>query len=74
MQPTPEYGFEVKLDVAYDEAVRRTTAALKEEGSVVSVVDPVAMLGIIENPTLRPVADEARERLRRVARRLRGGS
>ncbi len=44
MQPTPEYGFVVKLDVAYDEAVRRTTAALKEEGSVVSVVDPVAML------------------------------
>jgi len=39
-------------------------------GSVVAVVDPSAMLGVIPDPTLRPVAEEARERLQRVARSL----
>ena len=132
MQPTTEYGFAVRLNVQYDEAVRRATAALKEEGfgvlteidvqatlkqkldadfrryvilgacnpplayralqadldvglllpcnvivyedggsSVVFIIDPVAMLGVIENPALRPVADEAGERLRRVVDALR---
>ncbi len=36
------------------------------EASAVSIIDPVAMLGVIENPALRPVVAEARERLRRV--------
>ena len=132
MQSTTEYGFAVRLNVPYDEAVRQVTAALKEEGfgvlteidvqatlrqkldvdfrryvilgacnpplayralqadldvglllpcnvvvyedgeaSAVSIIDPVAMLGVIENPALRPVADEARERLRRVVDALR---
>jgi len=34
--------------------------------SVVSIMDPVAMLGVVENPALDPVADEARARLQRV--------
>jgi len=38
--------------------------------SVVSIVDPLAMLGIVENPALREVADEATVRLRRVAAAL----
>jgi len=132
MQSTTEYGFAVRLNVPYDEAVRQVTAALKEEGfgvlteidvqatlrqkldvdfrrfvilgacnpplayralqadldvglllpcnvvvyedgtdSVVSIIDPVAMLGVIENPALRPVADEAREKLHNVIHGLR---
>ena len=37
-----------------------------EGGSVVSIVDPIVMLGTGINPALAPVADEAAARLRRV--------
>jgi uncharacterized protein (DUF302 family) len=36
----------------------------------VSLVDPLAMLSIIEHPDLKPVADEAAEKLARVAQKL----
>ena len=36
-------------------------------GSVISIVDPIAMLGVVINPTLDDVADEAQTRLQRVA-------
>ncbi len=42
------------------------------EGSVVGIVDPLSMLGVVDNPALQPVADEARARLERVAERLKG--
>ncbi len=32
-------------------------------GSVVSIVDPLSMLGMVNNPALDPVAEEARARL-----------
>jgi len=35
-------------------------------GSVVSIVDPISMLGIVENPGLEPIANEAQSRLRKV--------
>lgn len=38
--------------------------------SVVSSVDPLSMLGVVENPALQPVADEARARLQRVLETL----
>ena len=41
-------------------------------GSVVSIVDPISMLGVVESPQLEPVADEARARLERVAKALGG--
>ena len=34
--------------------------------SVVSIVDPTALLGVLEDPALRPVAEEAAAKLRRV--------
>ncbi len=34
--------------------------------SVVAILDPISMLGLVENPDLAPVAQEARARLRRV--------
>ena len=43
-------------------------------GSVVAFADPVAMLAIIDDPALRPVATEAREKLLRVARTLRAAA
>lgn len=127
-----DIGFPVRLNVSYDEAIQRATAALKEEGfgvltmidvketlkqklnagfrsyailgacnptlahralntdldvglllpcnvivyeqddgAVVSIVDPVAMLGIMHSSALEPIAAEARERLLRVANKLR---
>lgn len=120
-----------KLDMSYETAVERTTAALKEEGfgvlteidvkatlkekldadfrkyvilgacnpslahralstdleiglllpcnvivyeedggSVVSIVDPLLMMDVMENPDLDPVAQEARARLQRVVEAL----
>ena len=39
-------------------------------GSVVSIVDPLSMLGLVDNPDLRQVAQEARARLERVSQNL----
>jgi uncharacterized protein (DUF302 family) len=39
-------------------------------GSVVSIADPLSMLGMVGNPKLEPVADEARIRLQRVIEAL----
>jgi uncharacterized protein (DUF302 family) len=38
----------------------------QDGGSVVSILDPLSMLGVVENPELDPVAQEARTRLQRV--------
>jgi uncharacterized protein (DUF302 family) len=42
------------------------------EKSLVALVDPVSMLGVIDNAELEPVAQEARTRLERAAAALRG--
>ncbi|MDW8326002.1 MAG: DUF302 domain-containing protein [Anaerolineales bacterium] len=49
--------------------------AQAEDGSgiEVSLVDPMGMLGIIGEPGLEPIAEEARARLKRVADKLREG-
>ena len=45
----------------------------EEDGaSMVSIVDPISMLGVVDSPELKPVADEARARLGRVAKALGG--
>jgi uncharacterized protein (DUF302 family) len=125
------YGLDVTLNLPFDAAVERTTAALKAEGfgvltkidvketlkqkigaeferyhilgacnpqlayralqvehdlglllpcnvivhehdggTKISIVDPAVMLGIVENPALTAVADEARLRLQRVVAAL----
>ncbi len=45
----------------------------KEGGSQVSFMDPLAALGVVGNAELEPVAEEARIRLERVARKLLAG-
>ena len=42
----------------------------EKDGSVISIVDPIAMLGVIENPNLDVIANEARVRLQRVSKAL----
>ena len=47
------------------------TVALADDGLIdVALVDPLAMLGVIDNPALSPIAAEARARLERVAAAL----
>jgi uncharacterized protein (DUF302 family) len=42
-----------------------------ENGTVeVVMIDPLIMMGVISNPALKPIANEARERLERVAKAL----
>ncbi len=43
---------------------------LDENKSVIGLVDPIAMLGVLSSPELGPIADEARARLARVAASL----
>lgn len=46
-----------------------------EDGAIeVAIIDPLMMMGVIQNPALKPIADEALSRLERVAQALRGGS
>ena len=43
----------------------------EDDGSVVSIIDPLQMLSVAERPELADVAQEAREKLERVAAALR---
>jgi uncharacterized protein (DUF302 family) len=43
---------------------------VQENKSVVGLVDPIAMLGVLTRPELVPIAEEARTRLERVATSL----
>lgn len=47
-----------------------TVRQLEDGASEVSLVDPLVMLGVIANPGLREVAEDARARLERVAAAL----
>jgi uncharacterized protein (DUF302 family) len=43
-----------------------------EDGAIeVGIIDPLTMLGVVASPALKPIADEARARLERVAQSLR---
>ncbi|HEY66154.1 MAG TPA: DUF302 domain-containing protein [Caldilineae bacterium] len=42
----------------------------EDGGSVVSIVDPLTMLDVVENANLKPIAEEARTRLLRVIEAL----
>jgi uncharacterized protein (DUF302 family) len=43
-----------------------------DANSVINLVDPISMLGVLPTPGLEPVAEEAKTRLNRVADALRG--
>ncbi len=59
----PEIGLLLPCNVTVSEV---------EPGAVdVSMIDPIAMLGVVPKPELQPIADEAKARLDRVAAALR---
>jgi uncharacterized protein (DUF302 family) len=62
LSATPEAGLLLPCNV---------TVSLAEDGIVdVSLVDPLAILGIVENEDMASVAQEARQRLERVSAAL----
>lgn len=62
LQHEPELGLLLPCNViVYDNG---------DGTSTVSAVDPVQMLGVVQNPALQPIADEADSRLRRVIAHL----
>ncbi len=48
-----------------------TVAAVEDNVTEVALVDPMSMLGVVDNPDLKSIADEAHARLGRVAAALR---
>lgn len=51
------------------------TVSQVAEGTIeVSAIDPLVMLGVVANPALKPVAEEARTRMERAISSLRGKS
>ncbi len=62
LQAEPELGLLLPCNViVYDNGDGTTT---------VSIVDPIQMLGVVANPALEPIANEANTRLRRVLEHL----
>jgi uncharacterized protein (DUF302 family) len=47
-----------------------TVRQLADGAIEVAMIDPLMMMGVISNPALKPIADEARARLERVAQSL----
>ena len=62
LQAAPQVGLLLPCNVT----VAETTPGQVE----VALVDPLSMLGVIDDPNLQPVAEEARLRLERVAAAL----
>ncbi len=46
------------------------TVAQVDDGIEVGIIDPLGMMGFVAHPDLEPVAEEARQRLERVANAL----
>jgi len=46
------------------------TVAQVDDGIEVSIIDPLGMMGFVGKPELEPIAEEARQRLDRVAKAL----
>jgi uncharacterized protein (DUF302 family) len=62
LMAAPEVGLLLPCNVTFREL---------ENGVIeVAMIDPLIMMGVISNPALKPVADEARSRLERVAKSL----
>jgi uncharacterized protein (DUF302 family) len=62
LEADPEVGMLLPCNV--------TVSQTGENEVQISLVDPLAMLGIIDNPALRAVAEEAGAKLQRVAKAL----
>jgi uncharacterized protein (DUF302 family) len=64
LSAAPEVGLLLPCNV--------TVSYVEDNVTEVAIVDPLSMLGVVQHPDLEPVADEARDRLDRVAAALKG--
>ena len=62
LQAEPELGLLLPCNVI--------VYANADGSSTVSIIDPLQMLGFVNNPALQPIAEEANSRLRRVIEQL----
>jgi len=63
LSAAPEVGLLLPCNV--------TVRQLQDGAVEVAIIDPLIMMGVIDNPALKPVADEARARIDRVVQSLR---
>jgi uncharacterized protein (DUF302 family) len=66
LMAAPEVGLLLPCNV--------TVRQLPDGQVEIALVDPLMMLGVVPHPELRPVAEEARARLQRVAQALEGAA
>src|SRR5512140_2961202 len=59
LNAAPEVGLLLPCNV--------TVRQLPEDTVEVAIIDPTIMMGVISNPALKPIANEAKARLQRVA-------
>lgn len=64
--PLAHQALETQLDIGLLLPCNVIVYETDNGSSMVSILDPLSMLGVVENPKLDPVAEEARNRLRRV--------
>src|SRR5512136_1001621 len=62
LSTVPEVGLLLPCNV--------TVSYVEENVTDVAIIDPLSMLGFVQHPDLEPVAEEARARLKRVAKAL----
>lgn len=68
--PLAHQALETQLDIGLLLPCNVIVYETDDGGSMVSILDPLSMLGVVENPQLDPVAEDARSRLRRVNQSL----
>ena len=61
-------GHHHHVGVVNAQAIRASRFRFKtnEAGVIVSIADPKGMFALVDNPAVRPIAEEADQRLRRV--------
>lgn len=72
LSASPEVGLLLPCNVTVAEGAPMSANGAEAKWTEVSLIDPLAMLGVVPNPQLQPIAEEAKARLDRVAAALNG--
>jgi uncharacterized protein (DUF302 family) len=70
LSASPEVGLLLPCNVTVAEPDPASANGTQGKWTEVSLIDPLAMLGVVPNPELHPIAEEAKARLDRVAAAL----
>ncbi len=72
LSTSPEVGLLLPCNVTVAEADPVSANGAAGNWTEVSLIDPLAMLGVVPNPDLQPIAEEAKKKLDRVVVALKG--